>query len=74
MADIGISSQRVAQPAGGEQALPLEGPTLGQLAQTHFRDKGLVRENILEEVTSGGQEHMIRQSRRQGWCRKRGLP
>lgn len=40
MADIGISSQRVAQPARGRaQALPLVGPTLGQMAQTHFRDK-----------------------------------
>lgn len=43
---------------------------MGQMVQTPFRDKGLVREDILEEVPSGGREHVTRQSRRQGWCRK----
>lgn len=47
---------------------------MGQMAQTPFRDKGLVREDILEEVPSGGREHVTRQSRRQGWCRKGALP
>lgn len=36
--------------------------------------EGLVREDIPEEVTSGGSENVDRQSRRQGPSRKGGLP